>query len=77
MANNSNTEKKFILETVNHVQKLKEKINELNCDTDSEERTLSLIMEENSGKLDHQVEKDLLAIDNLLENVANKLRLKD
>ena len=69
--------KKLMMETVGHVRQLKEKLNDLRCDTPSSERTLSLILEDNSGMLDEKVERDLARIDNLLGDVASKLKLRD
>lgn len=67
--------KKLVMETVGHVQQLKDRMNELKCDTDSDEKTLSLILDDNTGLLDEKVEADLNKIDNLLEDVAKRLKL--
>ena len=69
--------KKFILEAVKHLNELKEKIDDLNCDTDESVKTLSLVMDEDSLELDNNVETNLKKIDDLLENVTGKLKLRD
>ena len=69
--------KRFILEAVKHLNELKGKIDDLNCDTEPSEKTLSLVMDDDSITLDNNVENNLKEIDDLLENVTSKLKLKD
>jgi len=55
---------KLILETVDHVVQLKNKLNQLNIDTSESDKSISLVLEESSDKLDDQVKRDLSKIDN-------------
>jgi hypothetical protein len=74
---NREEREKLISETEGHVRQLKEMMHDLNYETESSERTLSFIQEDNTGNLDDRVAKDLNTIDDLLKNVSSKLKLKD